>query len=140
MHNFGVIFETSILSSRNCFKLLVKMISASPIAGCPSFKFFTMQMQPSASCARMWTVLSATIMFADKPHVVQVFGRRDADTIHALLQPASKKRQGTKSREVCGQRVPRALWGFCRRFGLVEVGLKRSPRSACGEPWWHASV
>src|SRR5229473_2949066 len=71
---------------------------------------------------------------------VQVFGRRDADTIHALLQPASKKRQGTKSREVCGQRVPRALWGFCRRFGLVEVGLKRSPRSACGEPWWHASV
>src|SRR5713101_1046902 len=35
---------------------------------------------------------------------------------------------------------PRALWGFCRRFGLVEVGLKRSPRSACGEPWWHASV
>jgi len=29
---------------------------------------------------------------------VQVFGRRDADTIHALLQPASKKRQGTKSR------------------------------------------
>jgi len=71
---------------------------------------------------------------------MQVFGRRDADTIHALLQPASKKRQGTKSREVCGQRVPRALWGFCRRFGLVEVGLKRSPRSACGEPWWHASV
>ncbi len=34
--------------------------------------------------------------------VVQVFGRRDADTIHALLQPASKKRQGTKSRDVCG--------------------------------------
>src|SRR5450631_893899 len=44
------------------------MISASPIAGCSSFKFLTMQMQPSASCARMWTVLSATIMFADKPH------------------------------------------------------------------------
>ncbi len=48
--------------------------------------------------------------------VAQVFGRRDADTIHALLQPASKKRQGTKSREVCGQRVPRALWGFCPQF------------------------
>ena len=32
--------------------------------------------------------------------VVQVFGRRDADTIHAVLRPASKKRQGTKSREV----------------------------------------
>ena len=32
---------------------------------------------------------------------VQVFGRRDADTIHALFRPASKKRQGTKSRDVC---------------------------------------
>ena len=37
---------------RNCFKLLVKMITASPIARCPSFKFLTMQMQPSASWAR----------------------------------------------------------------------------------------
>jgi hypothetical protein len=32
---------------------------------------------------------------------VQVFGRRDDYTISALLRPASKKRQGTKSREVC---------------------------------------
>jgi hypothetical protein len=30
---------TSMLSNRNCFKLLVKMISATPIARCPSFKF-----------------------------------------------------------------------------------------------------
>jgi hypothetical protein len=29
---------------------------------------------------------------------VPVFGRQDDDTIHALLRPASKKRQGTKSR------------------------------------------
>ena len=36
--------------------------------------------------------------------VVLVFGRRDDDTIHALLRPASKKRQGTKSREVGHQR------------------------------------
>jgi hypothetical protein len=36
--------QTSILSNRNCFKLLVKMISAFPIARCPSFKFLTMQM------------------------------------------------------------------------------------------------
>jgi hypothetical protein len=41
-----------MLSNRNCFKLLVKMITASPIARCPSFKFLTMQMQPSASWAR----------------------------------------------------------------------------------------
>src|SRR6202035_4444549 len=27
------------------------------------------------------------------------FGRRDAETSHALMRPASEKRQGTKSRE-----------------------------------------
>jgi len=50
--NFWRPQQTSMLSNRNCFKLLVKMISASPIARCPSFKFLTMQMQPSASWAR----------------------------------------------------------------------------------------
>src|SRR5258708_24691927 len=29
--------------------------------GCPSFKFLTMEMLPSVSWARIWTVLSATI-------------------------------------------------------------------------------
>jgi hypothetical protein len=33
---------------------------------------------------------------------VQVFGRRHDEPFHALLRPASKKRQGTKSRDVCG--------------------------------------
>jgi hypothetical protein len=32
--------------------------------------------------------------------VVQVFGCRHDDAIHALRRPASEKRQGTKSREV----------------------------------------
>jgi hypothetical protein len=32
--------------------------------------------------------------------VVQVFGRRHDETIHALGRPASEKRQGTKSRWV----------------------------------------
>ena len=41
---------------------------------------------------------------------VQVFGRRDDDTIHALLRPASKKRQSTKSREV-GHRRCRGRYG-----------------------------
>jgi hypothetical protein len=31
---------------------------------------------------------------------VQVFGRRHDELFHALWRPASKKRQGTKSREV----------------------------------------
>ena len=30
--------------------------------------------------------------------IVQVFGRRDDETDHALKRPATKKRQGTKSR------------------------------------------
>ena len=43
---------------------------------------------------------------------VQVFGCRQDAPFHALWRPASKKRQGTKSREV-GHRVgQRALWGF----------------------------
>jgi len=32
--------------------------------------------------------------------VVLVFGRRHGEPFHALWRPASKKRQGTKSREV----------------------------------------
>jgi len=72
--------------------------------------------------------------------IAQVFGRRHDEPFHALWQPACKKRQGTKSREVCGRRVPRALWGLCRGFRLAEAGLKRLPRSACREAWSLASV
>jgi len=62
-----------MLSNRNCFKVLVKMISASPIARCPSFKFLTMQMQPFRILgAVLRTVLSVTTMFADKPHRLNV--------------------------------------------------------------------
>jgi len=39
---------------------------------------------------------------------VQVFGRRDDETIDALMRPATEKRQGTKSREV-GREVQRAM-------------------------------
>jgi len=42
---------------------------------------------------------------------VQVFGRRDNGTIHALWWPASKKRQSTKPRDVGGNSAA-ALWGF----------------------------
>ena len=44
--------------------------------------------------------------------VVQVFGRRNNETLRSRRWPASKKRQGTKSREV-GQRLcSERLWGF----------------------------
>ena len=42
----------------------------------------------------------------------KVFGRRHVETIHALMQPASEKRQGTKSRSVVQATVRRALWGI----------------------------
>ena len=42
--------------------------------------------------------------------IVQVFGRRHDEAIHALRRPASEKRQGTKSREVWH-------WRCCGRYG-----------------------
>jgi hypothetical protein len=43
---------------------------------------------------------------------VQVFGRRDCETIGALLRPATEKRQGTKSREV-GHRLGSKRYEDC---------------------------
>ena len=57
-----------MLSNRNCFKLLVKMITASPIARS------VIQILDDADAAfrilgaELRTVLSATTMYADKPH------------------------------------------------------------------------
>jgi hypothetical protein len=55
---------------------------------------------------------------------VQVFGRRQRRSNHALRRPASENRQGTKSRREVVRRqcrklaaVPQALWGF---GGAVE--------------------
>ena len=45
---------------------------------------------------------------------VQVFGRRHDEPFHALRRPASKKRQGTKSREV-------GHWRCCGRYGDLIV-------------------
>src|SRR6266852_4907307 len=70
------------------------MISASPIAGCPSFKFLTMPMQPSASCTRMWTVLSATIMFADKPHRLNERTSAQRFCVLTILPPVPHSRLG----------------------------------------------
>jgi hypothetical protein len=49
----------------------------------------------------------------------QVFGRRVDEPIHALLRPASEKRQGTK--ESGALAVQRVLWGFGRGVGLEEI-------------------
>jgi len=44
--------------------------------------------------------MKASIAAVHESVVVQVFGCRDAETIPTLGQPASEKRQGTKSRGV----------------------------------------
>src|SRR3977135_4147565 len=111
-----------ILSSRNCFKLLVKMISASPIAGCPSFKFLTMQMQPSASCARMWTVLSATIMFADKPHRLNERTSAQRFCVLTILPPVTALAVGLPAQRAIAQRF-RALAHFGRHSRTQEYLL-----------------
>src|SRR3981189_3384826 len=92
------------------------MISASPIAGCPSFKFLTMQMQPSASCARMWTVLSATIMFADKPHRLNERTSAQRFCVLTILPPVTALAVGLPAQRAIAQRFRAlALFGRDRR-------------------------
>ena len=54
--------------------------------------------------------MTARAAHAGMSAFVQVFGRRNAETIDALGRPAFKKRQGTKSRE-----------GICERVGLAAA-------------------
>ena len=84
-----------MLSNRNCFKLLVKMISAFPIARCPSFKFLTMQMQPFRILgAGLRTVLSVTTMFADKPHRLNERTSAQRFCVLTILPPVPHSRLG----------------------------------------------
>src|SRR5450756_2436061 len=53
---------------------------------------------------------SAKRLIAGMSGHVQVFGRRHDEPFRALWRPASKKRQGTKSREVWH-------WRCCGRYG-----------------------
>src|ERR1700722_17828535 len=67
--------------------------------------------------------------------VVQVFGRRHDALFHALWRPASKKRQGTKSREVwhwrCCERYVDLIAAPGWRMGVRPTGCGRriSPRA-----------
>ena len=76
---------------------------------------------------------------------VQVFGRWNAETIRALWQPASEKRQGRKSRSAvqrrCGVRYGelaaragvRSLdWSGCGNGFAAKHGWARRCERACG--------
>ncbi len=115
------------------------MISASPIAGCPSFKFLTMQMQPSASCARMWTVLSATIMFADKPHRLNERTSAQRFCVLTILPPVTALAVGLPAQRAIAQRFRAlALFGLadrareCRLLGVERTSGWRQPMSRIG--------
>ena len=59
---------------------------------------------------------------------VQVFGRRDDETLPALRRPASEKRQGTKSRWVTGRGCRGRYGDFAASLGLLR--LERCGRCA----------
>src|SRR5712671_8204603 len=63
---------------------------------------------------------------------VQVFGRRHEEPFHALWRPASKKRQGTKSREV-GHRWCSGRYGdlMAAPSSRVDVTLTGCGRQIC---------
>jgi hypothetical protein len=60
--------------------------------------------------------------------IVQVFGCRNDEPLHALWRPAAEKRQGTKSRAMVQRRCR-------RRYGDLATGygLRRLERSACDD-------
>src|SRR6202051_3397835 len=64
--------------------------------------------------------------------IVQVFGRRHDDPFHVLWRPASKKRQGTKAREV-GHRRGNGRYGDLRaaRSWRVDVTPRGCGRRIC---------
>ncbi len=56
---------------------------------------------------------------------VQVFERRDEETIHALRRPASEKRQGTKSRDVSSSGAAGSrMYGPAARSKKVSTGAR----------------
>jgi hypothetical protein len=59
--------------------------------------------------------------------VVQVFGRRHEEAIHALRRPASEKRQCTKSRE-CGTLQCSECYGDRM---LVAISMVDAARAEC---------
>jgi hypothetical protein len=71
---------------------------------------------------------------------VQVFGRRGCGTIRTLLQPATEKRQGTKSREVGRWLAASAMGVRCKRRGRLGVGRPHDVACVSGAVGGHQST
>src|ERR1700737_411961 len=82
---------TSTLSNRNCFKLLVKTITASPICTVSVIQILDdADVAFRISGAELRTVLSATIMLADRPHRLSVLTILPPVTALAVGLPAQR--------------------------------------------------
>jgi len=103
---------------RNCFKLLVKMISASPIEGVRHSNF-DKQMQASASVPYVDRSI-ATIMFADKPHASTNELVRSIFCVLTILPPVPHSRWATRA---AGYRAAISCIGTLRHadFALSDV-------------------
>jgi hypothetical protein len=77
------------------------------------------------------------ILAAHESVHAQVFGRRDDVTLHALMRPASEKRQGAKSREVgqrrCSERygdlMLAPIWNCARNASTTSPACVQQVRS-----------
>src|SRR3979490_1196792 len=118
-----------MLSNRNCFKLLVKMITASPIARCPSFKFLTMQMQPPAS----WALNCGP--FYPRPPCAQTTRTASTDEcaqrfcVLTILPPVTALAVGLPAQRAIAQRF-RALARFGRHSRTQECLLLGEERKS----------
>ena len=116
-----------MLSSRNCFKLLVKMISASPIARCPSDAAFRIL------GAGLRIVLSVTIMFADKPHRLNERTSAQRFCVLTILPPVTALAVGLPAQRAIAQRfraLARNRHADCNaRCPLSGAKRKTYPRS-----------
>src|SRR3984893_11802612 len=100
---------TSTLSNRNCFKLLVKTITASPICTVSVIQILDdADVAFRISGAELRTVLSATIMLAVRPH--RLNGRTSAQRfcVLTILPPVTALAVGLPAQRAIAQRF-RAL-------------------------------
>jgi hypothetical protein len=73
------------------------------------------RVRPATGCIWLGSQLPAIFIAARAAGCVQVFGRRNAEAIPALGEPASEKRQGTKS----------PVWGTGSAAGAMGIWLGR---------------
>jgi len=103
-----------MLSNRNCFKLLVKMISLLRLHGVRHQILDDADAAFRILGAGLRTVLSATIMFADKPHRLNERTSAQRFCVLTILPPVTALAVGLPAQRAIAQRfralAHRDLW------------------------------